>query len=336
MVSQSHHRAVIIFATLSFVFAIVSLSLFLTQGWANVVLSTKFSNPQISDSESLKVDQFFLGDSSLAGKSNVGNEKSGKDNDGSIVYGQSSQVKESLSARAYLVANVLTGHVYLEHNSYVSMPVASVSKLLTALVALNTYPANTNITITPEETRVPPDASNLTAGEKFSLKELLYPMLLSSSNIAAEAIASHEGRTKFLEAMSSDAWEIGMPSSYFADPSGVDPHNAASAWGIFALARYLYQFHPDILGLTRTNSVEIGTTTDHGAHDFDSIHPFVNDLRFIGGKTGRTPEAGETMLTILKIGGKPLAFIVLGSAYGQREKDTRLLIDKVSNIIGEK
>lgn len=232
------------------------------------------------------------------------------------------------TAKAYLIGNVGDGTVYFGLNIKVPLPVASMSKLVTAMAALYKMPATSTVEITAEEAAYPPDQSNLKPGERFTMDELLYPMLLSSSNVAAEALASSADRAKFLELMSSYAWEIGMPATFFADPSGLDPRNTASAEDIFALAKYLYDFHPDILAITRSPSFEIATTSDHGSHSFASIHPFVKDPRFIGGKTGRTPQAGETMLTILRIDGQPIAFIVLGSALGSREYDTRILIDR--------
>jgi D-alanyl-D-alanine carboxypeptidase len=237
-----------------------------------------------------------------------------------------------ITAKAYVVGNVMTGHVYLSSNASMVMPVASMSKLITTIAATDTLSPTTTITITPAETDVPPDGSNLQAGETFTLKELLYPLLLDSSNVAAEAIASSSDRMKFLELMSSYAWEIGMPTAYFADPSGINPHNHASADDMLSLAHYLYVYRPDILALTRIVHAEVATTTEHGAHSFDSIHPFVTDPRFIGGKTGRTPEAGETMMTILRMGSQPIAFIVMGSDYGRRQADTDLLIQKFQAI----
>ncbi len=61
---------------------------------------------------------------------------------------------------------------------------------------------------------------------------------------------------------------------------------------------------------------------------FFNIHPFAKVTGFVGGKTGRTPEAGDTMLTILNINNKPIAFIVLGSAYEKRKSDTDVLISR--------
>jgi D-alanyl-D-alanine carboxypeptidase len=239
---------------------------------------------------------------------------------------------DEITAKAYVVGNVMTGHVYLSSNAATVMPVASMSKLITTIAATDNMSPTTTITITPSEMDVPPDGSNLQAGETFTLKELLYPLLLDSSNVAAEAIASSSDRNGFLVLMSSYAWEVGMPTAYFADPSGINPHNHASADDMFALAKYLYVYRPDILAITRIAHEGVATTTEHGSHVFDSIHPFVNDPRFIGGKTGRTPEAGETMMTILRMGSQPIAFIIMGSDYGRREADTNLLIQKFQAI----
>lgn len=248
---------------------------------------------------------------------------------------------DALTAAAYLVGNVKTGKIYLSSDIDKVLPVASMSKLMTAIVATNKFTSTTTIEITPADMSVATDTSLIGAGEKFSLKEILYPLLLNSSNIAAEAIAStyvgtstststsiFTSRLAFLSDMSSTAWEIGMPTTYFADPSGLDEHNQASANDIFVLAQYLYSSRPDILAITRVAHYSVATTTDHGAHSFDSIHPFVNDSRFIGGKTGRTTSAGETMLTMLNISGQPIAFIVLHSDFGARALDTNLLIKK--------
>ncbi len=239
----------------------------------------------------------------------------------------------SISARAYIVGNVDTGEVYMERDGRQVLPVASMSKLVTAFVATDLLDHEVQVEISSSSLMAPPDTSNLQIGEIYTLGEIMRPLLLNSSNVAAEAISSStEDRTAFLEAMSSYAWEIGMPDTYFADPSGVSPRNAATARDLFSLARYLYEYRPDILKITRTASISVATTSSHGAHDFTSTHPFVSDPRFIGGKTGRTPEAGETMMTIMDIDGAPVAIIVLSSI--DRQRDTTLILDKLGAVIG--
>lgn len=239
---------------------------------------------------------------------------------------------DPISAEAYIVGDVATGKIYLEKNASEVLPFASMSKLITAIAATDTYKPTDLITILPPNVMVPPDGSNLQAGEQFTVKELLYPLLLDSSNVAGEAFATHVDRSKFLESMSGYAWEIGMPNAFFADPTGLSEKNAGTAGGFFNMARYLYNSRPDILQITRTPLLAVATTTLHGAHQFASIHPFVNDPRFLGGKTGHTDIAEDTMLTIMSLKGHPIAIIVLHSN-NQRQQDTQYLIDKVSGML---
>lgn len=131
--------------------------------------------------------------------------------------------------------------------------------------------------------------------------------------------------------MSSYAWEIGMPSTYFDDPTGLSPRNISSASDFFALARYLYKLRPDILAITKYPTYSLSTTTERGGHELQSTHPFVNDPNFIGGKTGRTPQARETMLTMMMVKNRPIAFIVLSSE--DRRSDTQYLINEVKRIL---
>ncbi|MES2216014.1 MAG: serine hydrolase [Patescibacteria group bacterium] len=237
-----------------------------------------------------------------------------------------------VSAKAYLVGDIESGKIYFEKNPRSVLPVASMSKLITAFVATDLIAPGTEITISDSNAGLPGDTSHIGAGEKMPLETLLYPLLLSSSNVVAEALAAAT-KENFFEQMSSYAWEVGMPSSYFADASGLSPSNAASARDLFALAQYLFKFRPDILAITRTPHMDIATTTEHGGHSVDSTHPFVNDPGFIGGKTGRTPEAGETMMTLMKVNGKSIAVIILGSQFGGREGDTRVLLQSAVKVV---
>ncbi|MEI6304887.1 MAG: serine hydrolase [Candidatus Taylorbacteria bacterium] len=301
---------------------------------ASRISNESLTKPTIAvDSNTSLVDQ---GNADRDNSSGIytGNDISAPTEASKVVQPQVMINKDGISALAYIAANVETGEIYVERNSSEVLPVASMSKLVTAFAATDILAASTSITISKFAADVPPDGSGIREGETYTLDEILYPLLLDSSNIAAEALSSSTTkRSKFLELMSSYAWEIGMSSAYFADPSGVSSHNAASAFDLLALAKYLYKFRPDILALTRTYMYEVSTTTEHDSHTFVSTHPFVNDVNFIGGKTGRTPEAGDTMLTIMNVGGNPVAIIVLGSNYNTRAIDTRKILDTVTRMI---
>ena len=234
----------------------------------------------------------------------------------------------TITAEAYIVGDLDTGKIYLDKNPSLPLPIASMTKLVTAIDAIGTYSSSTPIAVTAAETEVPPDASDLQAGERFTLGELLYPLLLDSSNVAAEAIASSTDRAAFMRSMASYAKEMGMPESSFADPSGLSEDNVGSPRDFLSLATYLYHSRPDILIISRTVTSSLASTTDHGAHTFVNIHPFASDPRFLGGKTGYTYAALDDMLTMLTLDGRPIAIVVLHSL--DRAKDTYALIDKVS------
>lgn len=236
-----------------------------------------------------------------------------------------------ISAAAYLVGDIESGQIYLERNIEKTMPVASMSKLITAIVSMDMLRSGDTVEIPLTGPDVSPDTSKIRAGEKFPMNEVLYPLLLNSSNIAAEALASTSGRASFMEAMSSYAWEIGMNSTYFADPSGLSPLNVSSAKDFFALARYLYASRPDILAITRTQNVSSASTTDHESHEYTNIHPFAADPDFIGGKTGHTSQAKDTMLTMMRVKDKLVAIVVLSS--DDRRRDTELLLGLVKKAL---
>lgn len=242
--------------------------------------------------------------------------------------------KSKVTAIAYIVGNLKTGEIYLEKRADLSLPVASMSKLLTASVAMDLLPRNT-ITQIDENTikTVPNNKDDFKPGERFATEELIPLMLVSSSNIAAEAIASttYMNREEFVHNMSAYSWEVGVRSSYFSDPSGISEYNRVSARDIFSLSKYLYERKPEILNITKIAKGFIEGNNLHNSHVFASTHPYVSDKRFLGGKTGTTIAAGETMLTILSIKGEPISFVVLHSKAGNRKNDTDILIKLVSN-----
>ena len=240
--------------------------------------------------------------------------------------------KSPISAKSFLVGNVETGEIYMYRNMNTVLPVASMSKLITAIASIDQYSLSGTTTIT-EANLDRPDSVKYTAGEVFTVEEALEPLLISSSNIMAEALASTSNRTKFMELMSSYAWEIGMPSTFFADPSGISPLNISSANDFFALAKYLYKLRPDILKITKIDKINIATTTSHGYHEIVSTHPFISYPGYLGGKTGRTPQAKDTMLSILEINGQPIAIIVLGSE--NRKADSDYLIKETQKILSQ-
>lgn len=220
-----------------------------------------------------------------------------------------------ISADNFLVADLKNNFVFLEKSGKDKVPIASVSKILTALVAGEFINLEKNITV-PESAIVYTSKARLKAGESYTAYDLLYPLLLESSNEAAETFSSHIGKTRFVSLMNEKAAAIGMSSASFVDASGKGEGNMSNAEDLFNLAKYVYNNRGFILGMSSgrlTNSV-------YGKPSFDDLgnfNFFGGDPDFIGGKVGSTSAAGETMLAVfdLELNGehRPIAIIMLGS-----------------------
>ena len=242
---------------------------------------------------------------------------------------------EAITAEAYMVGDLISGKIYLESNSEKVFPIASLSKFFTAIVATNIMDLKSKVTITQPMLEAYGEAGNLVKGEVYTVEELLYPMLLESSNDAAEAIAQSYGYDKFIGFMNSIALEIGMKHTSFKDASGLNSGNVSNIRDLFILSKYYFDNEKKILEITKQKDFAIATTTDHGFHKYISINPFVVYEPFIGGKTGRTKEAKESMISLFNVemgtSTRPVAVILLRSSIGEREMDTEKVLIKVMN-----
>lgn len=246
--------------------------------------------------------------------------------------------KPEVSADSYIVGNLVTGKIYFSLAPDKAMPIASVSKLMTAFIASEIVPTSTPIKITEKMLEPEGTTGNLRVGETYSFNEIMYPMLLESSNDAAQAIAISTGYDKFISPMDAVAQEIGMTKTIFSDPSGLSEGNISTARDLFSFARYLYTHDSGILAITRLAHFDLATSTEHDGHSYTNTNPFVGDPRFIGGKTGRTDAARETMLSLFNSTVEnpethasttyPIAVIILHSDFGVREQDTTFLLNK--------
>lgn len=240
--------------------------------------------------------------------------------------------KPTLSADAYLVADLLTGDVILSESRNETYPIASVTKLMTALVTEDLDNHDTTATVISRDAiNTEGFRGNLHSGEIITTKELLYPLLLVSSNDAAEALAEHFERDFFLEQMNNRAQEIGMYKTFFDDPSGLSPQNTSSAEDLFTLTRYIALYYPDLMEITTQSS---GQAEHHQWSNINSLRRF-GDF-FQGGKTGYTDAAKQTSSGIFTMPTynnieRKFVVIILGSP--EREKDITKIISYIKKNV---
>jgi D-alanyl-D-alanine carboxypeptidase len=232
-------------------------------------------------------------------------------------------VPGTVTATEYVVKNNTTGEVVLSHNADTSVPIASLTKLVTAVVARRLIDSRERITITDEIISTFGNTAAFTKGETFVADDLLYPLLMVSSNDASEAFARSYGRKKFITAMNDFTQEIGAYRTYFADPSGLSPYNVSTAEDLVRIMDWIRLNDPKIVDITRLKSKTIRT------HTWTNPTHFLSWSYYVGGKNGYIPEAQRTGVSLFELGETKNLYtvVVLGSL--SRDVDVVNLIGKI-------
>lgn len=225
---------------------------------------------------------------------------------------------QSISARSYLAVDLSSGSVLAQKNSNLPLPIASVTKLMSSIVARENIRSGSTVTLTPTMLRSYGSSPTLFAGLNISTENLLKASLIQSTNDAAESLAYTIGRSNFISRMNYKAAEIGMNDTKFHDPHGLSPQNTSTASDLALMMAYIRKNHPDILRITKENDFWM---KDPQGNDlkFINLNNFYPLSSFIGGKSGYLPQALNTMASVFNVNGKPVALIVLNSSNSQAD-----------------
>ena len=231
---------------------------------------------------------------------------------------------------AILVAQNTSQRLY-GVNPDAKLPIASTTKLMTALVTLERAPMSE--TFAYPGTYFPPVASqiNLAAGERMSVHDLLTAMLLPSADDAAQDLAYNIGRgsvTRFVAMMNARAVQLGLTHTHYSTPIGFDtPGNYSSAADLVKLAAYLLEHHPLFAQIVAQQNAVLHTG-DH-PRDVVALNGLVGKVPWIYGvKTGHTTGAGYVLVAVARKAGLTLLSAVLGTASeAARDQDTLALLN---------
>ncbi len=246
-------------------------------------------------------------------------------------YTYKNEVGPNISVESYISADLRNDHVFANMETAKELPIASLTKLMTALVATEYLNLDGMATV-PKEAIVFTSKPRLEVGESYKIYQLLFPLLMESSNEAAEAIARYYGRQNFIARMNAKAQSIGMTHTKFNDPSGASSANVSTVEDLFKLTKYIYNNRSFIFNITSGKIKSSAYGTD-GFPDLQNFNYFVQNINFFGGKNGKTTAAQETNVSVfeLPVNGvkRPIAIIILGSQ--NVEADSQKILEYTIN-----
>lgn len=192
-----------------------------------------------------------------------------------------------VGALAYVVGDADTGEIIIEKNGETVSPIASVTKLMTALTTLEDLDQSDTAKVSRKAIETL-GQSGFSPGEKVKISDLIYPLLLVSSNDASEILAEHGGRERFMSLMNANAREIGMTNTNYNDPSGLSSKNYSTSRDLFRLANYLFTKHKTVFNITTLDRYSGAGRT------WGNSNQFTRRDDYLGGKTGYTDAAHRT------------------------------------------
>lgn len=223
-----------------------------------------------------------------------------------------------IKSHAAVVIDARDNHVIYDKNAENIMPIASITKLMTAIVILDAQlPPDENITIDAADIdKLKFTTSRLSIGVSLSREELLKISLMSSENRAASALGRTYpgGLDAFVDAMNYKAYQLGMFNTYFVEPTGLSSENVSTAIDLAKLVEAAY--HYDLIR-------EYSTATDHIVNadtrnslqyiNSNSLVRHKNNWHIDISKTGYINEAGRCLVMRATIQGKPTVIVLLNS-----------------------
>lgn len=232
-----------------------------------------------------------------------------------------------ISAQGAIAVDVNSGVSLYEKNPDAKLLPASTTKIITALVALDSYSLDQVLTV-PKGTNVDGQKMGLYIGEQMKVEDLLYGLLVFSANDAAMTLAIDypEGYGAFIDAMNEKAKSLSMYNSHFENPVGLDGVNQTTTARDLLLATEVAMRDPRFAKFVGTKSIALTDAGGKTKYNLKNLNVLLDEVPgVLGVKTGWTENARENLVTYLERGDKKIIVVLLGSQ--DRFGETKELID---------
>lgn len=237
-----------------------------------------------------------------------------------------------VKAKAFLLKDINSSEILYAKDINTTMSPASLTKVMTAIIAIESNRLNDVVTIPYEATHVEQFRFGAQEGDKFLLKDLLIASLVSSSNDAAMAIGIHlaGSNEKFAYLMNKKAQELGMKNTHFTNPCGFDiGENVTTAYDLALLSEYAITL-PHFNEIVNYRSVIITNLDKSKNFNLETHNKLLEYYPYaIGIKTGYTAKAGPCLIARAKYQDRDVLLIILHSDRGKRWEISQEYFDKV-------
>ena len=228
----------------------------------------------------------------------------------------------NLTASGVFVMDLHSGVVLYDKNPHQKLKPASLTKIMTALVALDYFKEDSIIKVVNGQ-RSLGNTIDLLKGDQFLADDLLYGLLVSSGNDAAITFAENYpgGYTAFVQKMNDKATDLGLDNSHFSNVSGVEGEDHfTTAYDIAMIAREALN-RPIFENIVSTKKITLQSLKGH-LYPLNSTNVLLDKPGFYGVKTGWTPEAGECLVVLAEKDAHPILISLLHSSdrFGEGEK----------------
>ncbi len=229
---------------------------------------------------------------------------------------QESRAQQDVSAKSAILIEAVSGRVLFEKNALEKMPMASTTKIMTAIIAIENCSINDTVVVGQNASGVEGSSIWLSVGEKMSLLDMLFGLMLASGNDAAIAIAEHVGQNveNFVTMMNQKAKDIGAYNTNFVNPNGLpDDNHYTTAYDLALISAYAMQ-----LNVFREIVKTQYKTIPWEGHEWDRVVKNKNKIlwNYDGGngiKTGYTKQAGRCLCAAAERDGMQLVSVVLSA-----------------------
>jgi len=212
-----------------------------------------------------------------------------------------------------LVSDLDGNNDLISYHSNKRWPLASISKLMTAVITIEEIGKEKEIMVSENALNVEGNYGKLEAGKLYKIEDLIKIMIITSSNHAAVALADFYvfNQKEFVKLMNKKAADLSMGQTVFFDPAGLSPLNQSTANDIKKLIKYIDNNHSEILAYSQEKVFG----------DFKNINHFAGQSNFLGGKTGYLEEAKQNLVSLFLVDNRRILIIVLGAEdrFGQTQ-----------------